>query len=51
MQLDFLMAGSDQMVDDVGRGSVSTSATEPFAAAEATNNAAGIMNSAVTGQC
>ena len=48
MKLDFLVACSDKMVDDVGGRGITSGATEPFAASEAPNDAAGIVDAAVS---
>jgi hypothetical protein len=48
VKLDFLVSGTDKMVDDVGGGSVSTSAAEPFATSQAFDNTAWSMNATVS---
>lgn len=50
MKLNLFVTGSNKMVDDVGRGSVATSATEPLVATQTLDNAAWRMNSTVSVQ-
>lgn len=47
MQLYFLVAGSDKVIDDVRGRSVAASAAKPFAASQTANNAASVMDAAV----
>lgn len=47
MELDFLVTGANEMVDDVRRRRVATSAAEPLAACETLDDAAGIVNTTV----
>lgn len=51
MKLDFFMAGSNEVVDNVRGGRISTGTAEPFAAGQTSDNAAGIMNSTVSEIC
>lgn len=48
MQLDFLVAGADEVVDDVRRRSVAAGAAEPLVAAEALDDAAGVVDPTVS---
>lgn len=50
MELDFLVAGSHQVVDDVRRTRVAAGAAEPLVAGKALDNAAGVVDAAVSGQ-
>jgi hypothetical protein len=48
MQLDFFVSSADQVVDDVGGRSVATCTAEPFTAGQTFDNAARIMDAAVS---
>ena len=47
MQLDLFVAGSDQVVDDVGRRGIATSAAEPFAASQTSHDGAWVVNTTI----
>lgn len=47
MQLDFLVAGADQMVDDVRRRRVATGTAEPLAAGQTLDDAPGVVDATV----
>ena len=47
MQDNLLVAGTNQMVDNMRGGGVSAAATEPFATNGALNNACDVVDSAV----
>jgi hypothetical protein len=49
VQLDFLVPGADQVVDDVGGGGVAAGAAEPLVAGQALYDAGGIVYAAVAG--
>ena len=48
MELDFLVACSNEVVDDVGGRGVAAGAAEPFLAGQAFHHAAGVVNAAVS---
>lgn len=48
MQLDLLVARSDEVVDDVCRGAVASGTTEPFVTSETFDNTTGRVNTAVS---
>ena len=48
MKLNFLVAGSYEVIDDVGGRSVSASAAEPLGAGKTSNDAAGVVDAAVS---
>jgi hypothetical protein len=50
VKLDFLVAGADEVVDDVRGGSVSAGAAEPLGAGQTSDDAARVVNAAVTGR-
>lgn len=47
MQLDFLVAGADEMVDNVRGRRVAAGTAEPLAAGKALDDAAGVVDAAV----
>jgi hypothetical protein len=47
VQLDLLVAGADQMVDNVRRRRVAAGAAEPLGAGKALDDAAGVVDAAV----
>ena len=47
MQLNFLVASSNEMVDDMGGRSVTTGTAKPLVAGQALDNAARIVNTAI----
>lgn len=47
MQLNFLVAGANQVIDDMGRRRISTGAAEPLVARKTFDNAARVMNATV----
>lgn len=49
MKLNFFVAGTHQMIDNMGRGRVATGTAEPFATSQASNDRARVVNTAVTG--
>lgn len=49
MQLNFLVAGADKVVNDVRRGSVAASATEPLVTGQALDNTGSVMDAAISG--
>lgn len=44
------MAGTDKMIDDMRRGGVATRAAEPLATCQAPDNAAWIVDAAITAE-
>ena len=48
MELDFLVSCSDKVVDDVGGRGVASGAAEPFLASQTSDNAAGVVDAAVS---
>lgn len=51
MQLDFLVASSNEVIDDMRRRGIATGAAEPLVARETFHHAAGVMDTAVSGIC
>jgi hypothetical protein len=49
VELDFLVAGANQVVDDVRGGSVAAGAAEPLVAGQALDDAGGVVDAAVAG--
>lgn len=47
MELDFFVAGTNEVIDNVGGGSIPSSATEPLGAAETAHDGAGVVDSTV----
>lgn len=47
MELDLFVASANEMVDNVGGGCVSASATEPLVARQALDDAAGVMDATI----
>jgi hypothetical protein len=47
VELDFLVAGANKVVDDVRGRRVATSAAEPLTAGETFDDATGVVNTAV----
>jgi hypothetical protein len=47
VELDFLVASSDKVVDNMGRRGVAAGTAEPFIARETFDNATGVVDSAV----
>lgn len=50
VQLDLLVSGTDQVVDDVRRGGVASRAAEPLAAGKALDHTAGGMDATVSSE-
>lgn len=48
MKLYFLVSSSNQMVDDVRRGCITTGATEPFSASQTLDYTRSVMDAAVS---
>lgn len=47
VQLDFLVAGAYEMIDDMRRRRITAGAAEPFTAGKALDDAAGVVNTAI----